>query len=84
MNDADFSKLRWRCRRGLLELDVLLERFLTQQYRYLSAEEKQIFSELLDTPDQQLWQWLNNESKPAQVEWKALITKIQSYQRDNS
>ncbi len=78
MSETDFSKIRWRCRRGLLELDVLLERFLDQQYQQLSSQEKQWFSELLNETDQQLWQWLNQESKPARAEWQALITKIQN------
>lgn len=76
MPNPDFSKLRWRCRRGLLELDVLLERFLHQQYPHLSLQEKQIFYELLDQTDQQLWQWLSTETQPSRLEWQTLITQI--------
>ena len=52
--DNDKSRLRWRCRRGMLELDILLNNFLVNHYDNLSNDEKNIFDSMLDYPDQVL------------------------------
>ena len=49
------SGLRWRCRRGMLELDILLNGFIDTQYTHLSSEQKNIFDQVLDYPDQLLF-----------------------------
>lgn len=49
------SQLRWRCRRGMLELDIMLNKFLDKTYTQLNAEEKEIFDQMLDYPDQLLF-----------------------------
>jgi len=49
------SKLRWRCRRGMLELDILLNNFVNKKYTQLNFEQKEIFDQLLDYPDQLLF-----------------------------
>ena len=54
MNNA----IRWQCRRGMLELDVILNRFLDQRYASLSFVQKNIFSELLKQDDPTLFDWL--------------------------
>lgn len=57
----DFNKLRWRCRRGTLELDLLLERYLESRYRSADAEEKQAFLQLLELEDNDLLRYLMGE-----------------------
>jgi succinate dehydrogenase flavin-adding protein (antitoxin of CptAB toxin-antitoxin module) len=51
---AEFDRIRWRCRRGLLELDLVLQSFLERRFDALSADERQRFNELLDQPDNDL------------------------------
>lgn len=51
----DLERVRWRARRGLLELDIVLGRFIEQHYAQLDATEKQAFEEMLDMPDNPLW-----------------------------
>ena len=51
---ADFDRIRWRCRRGLLELDLVLEAFLKRGYQRLDAGERGLFDELLERPDTEL------------------------------
>ena len=55
---AENSELRWQCRRGMRELDVLLERYLDNCYGAASAEEKSAFSELLSLQDPALGAYL--------------------------
>ncbi len=54
-SDAELSRLKWRCRRGMLELDVLLERFLEHQYSAASAEIQTAFARLLTLPDPEIF-----------------------------
>ena len=48
------AKLRWRCRRGMKELDLLLERFLAREFEKLNDEQLDILERLLEFPDQDL------------------------------
>lgn len=52
---TELARLRWRCRRGLLELDIVLGRFVDQEYAKLSEAQKVDFDILLDLPDNTLW-----------------------------
>lgn len=59
MNDElILAKLRWQCRRGMLELDLLLQSFLENVYEKLSETEKKSFALLLEQQDQDLYEWL--------------------------
>jgi antitoxin CptB len=49
MNSIDRNRLKWKCRRGLLELDLLLERYTK------TNPEDEALAELLDLPDNDLW-----------------------------
>ena len=52
------SKVLWRCRRGMLELDVMLQRFCNDVFELLSVEQQQLFEDLLEEADQDLHRWL--------------------------
>jgi len=51
---AEFDRIRWRCRRGLLELDLVLAGFLERRYDGLDGNERALFIELLEQPDNDL------------------------------
>lgn len=55
-----FSKdqIKWRCRRGVLELDVIFTRFLDEKFEALSQDEQALFCELLELQDPLLQKWL--------------------------
>jgi antitoxin CptB len=52
---GEMDRLRWRCRRGLLELDIVLTRFLDGPYAALSPAQRDTFSALLTLADNDLW-----------------------------
>jgi antitoxin CptB len=52
--DPELNRLRWRCRRGMRELDVLLERYLLERWPAASAERRAAFRALLELPDPEL------------------------------
>lgn len=68
-------RLRWQCRRGLLELDLLFARFLEQHYSALTAEEQGAFHRLLEQPDQALLAWLQGRLEPP-LDLKNIIDKV--------
>lgn len=49
--DPELSRLRWRCRRGMRELDMLLLNYLDNSYVDAEPAEQQAFRRLLTTPD---------------------------------
>ena len=53
--DAADSRLRWRCRRGMLELDLMLAGFLDKEYGQLNNDQKNLLDQILDYPDQLLF-----------------------------
>ena len=55
MPDKKDSRLRWRCRRGMLELDLMLNNFIDREYDELDNEQKSLLDQLLDYPDQLLF-----------------------------
>jgi antitoxin CptB len=50
-------RLRWACRRGMLELDVLFMPFVEEAYDSLSTKDKQTFERLLEEQDPELFAW---------------------------
>jgi len=70
------ARLRWQCRRGLLELDFILERFLAQRYDQLSDESKEQFNELLQHSDPDLQDWLLSSEYPEASPFPDLIGLI--------
>jgi len=51
---AERNRLRWRCRRGMRELDVLLERYLAERWSAADAARRDAFERLLELPDPDL------------------------------
>ena len=55
--DREYSRLRWQCRRGMLELDALLGDFIDAHYHDLKPEELSVFKDVLSYPDQLLFDY---------------------------
>ena len=72
----ELERVRWRIRRGLLELDIILERFVEAHYEGLNQDEKCVFEVLLDMPDTILWDMITGRQEVAQSEQQALLKKI--------
>lgn len=64
MSPEDYGRLRWRCvRRGLLEVDISLTRFLDDGFDKLTEEEQQAFVELADMEDHDLWHLISGQAE---------------------
>ncbi len=76
--DDNRSKVRWQCRRGMRELDVLLLGFFDACYDTLSEKDKSTFLLLLSYPDNELFEWLMARSKPRDSGLNYVITQIRN------
>lgn len=81
MNEADereLQRLRWRCRRGMRELDQLFGRYLDRVWRQASDHERGVFLRLLEIEDDKLWHWLMGNDTPSDAELAQLVDRIRS------
>lgn len=73
---SDLNKLRWRCRRGTLELDLMLTRYLDRCFAAADAEEQRQFLKLLELEDSNLLRFMLGERAPEEPGLKGLVEKI--------
>ncbi|MBV2208233.1 MAG: succinate dehydrogenase assembly factor 2 [Thermomonas sp.] len=76
--DVLLKKLRWRCRRGMRELDQLLERWLDRAWRQSTTQERDVFLALLDSEDDRLWRWFIGHEVPDNADVAALVERIRT------
>jgi antitoxin CptB len=74
----ELERVRWRSRRGLLELDIVLGRFIETHYAELDETERQAFEEMLDMPDNPLWDMIAGRQEATPGEQRVLLEKIRS------
>lgn len=74
----DRSRLYWQCRRGMLELDILLQDFLDAGFAALAATEQHAFVELLDYPDAVLLEYMLGRMIPTDQNLANVVTKIRA------
>ena len=74
------GRLYWSCRRGMLELDLLLIPFQEKCYSQLTPPEQTLFQQFLESTDMELYEWLTHpETMPAHLPYAPLITAILTY-----
>ena len=76
MPDGTEARLRWRCRRGMKELDLLLACWLEQRWAGADDERRRDFEWLLEQPDPDLADWLLGGARPAGISRAALVDEI--------
>jgi len=74
----ELERARWRCRRGLLELDIVLQRFMDRHYTQLSAAELQQFDTLLDLPDNDLWDMITARKEAEDKSLQPVLRLLQA------
>jgi antitoxin CptB len=76
LSELEFNRLRWRSRRGMLELDLLLLPFFDEVFEELESDEQQAFIKLLEQDDPDLWDWFSRKSESDDPELAALVERI--------
>ena len=70
---SDMARLRWLCRRGMKELDLLLSNYLEQRYPDAPTAEKQAFKLILQMPDPELYDLILRRSESDDKDIAAVI-----------
>ena len=82
-DDEHYARLRWRCRRGMLEVDQLLGPYVEQCYLKLSADQQADFERLLDIDDQTLFSWLIKAKISDDPGLAAVVQSIRDHHEPN-
>ena len=75
---AELRRLRWRCRRGMRELDQLLERYLDQRWAAASEAERGTFLRLLDCEDDRLWRWVLGHERADDDALQSMVEQLRA------
>jgi len=78
----DNARLKWQCRRGMLELDLMLEAFVDKGLPSLNPSERNSFETLLGYPDQLLFDYLLGNGRPTDGEMMRVIERIRQSAAD--
>ena len=72
------DRLAWKCRRGLLELDLVLERFLRRHGSKINDAELVLLNELLDHADNDLWEIVSGRSERYDSRHAGLVVRLRA------
>jgi succinate dehydrogenase flavin-adding protein (antitoxin of CptAB toxin-antitoxin module) len=78
MDRAERDRLKWKCRRGLLELDLVLESFLRREGDGLDSESVERLNELLELPDNDLWDIVAGRSESFAPAQRELVARLRA------
>jgi antitoxin CptB len=73
------AAIRWRMRRGMRELDMIMTRWFDARYDAAPEPERQAFLDLLDIEDPDLWAWLMGHSPAPEGRLSELIEQLREY-----
>jgi antitoxin CptB len=73
---SNLARLKWKCRRGMKELDVLLEGYLAARYAQASEAEQGAFQALLDLQDPVLFDYVIGRDRPTSEDERRVIDAL--------
>lgn len=76
ISDEEINRMRWACRRGMLELDLVLEPFVVSRYAQLGETDRQRFQQLMRCEDQDLFAWFLRREQSDDEEMNAIVSKV--------
>jgi antitoxin CptB len=75
---TQLNRLRWRCRRGLLENDLILARFLDARGATMDVDEIAALDRLLDLADNELWDLLAGRAEPEDPALRPMLAALRA------
>ena len=78
MDPTELNRLRWRCRRGLLENDLILERYLEARGSTMSDQDVAALDRLLDLADNELWDLIVGRTEPGDPALFPIVAVLRS------
>ena len=70
------NRLMWASRRGMLELDLMLQPFVEEHYDQLDQSDKELFHQFLELEDQQLFLWLVRGEQATDINTQRIVDII--------
>ena len=77
--DPRLARIRWGCRRGMLELDVIFEPFFDHCFESLEDDQQAIFERLLSCDDPELFTWVMGHGQSSDPELASMIQRIVNF-----
>jgi antitoxin CptB len=81
ISNEEINRMRWAARRGMLELDLVLEPFVASRYGSLDERDRERFQQLMSCEDQDLFGWFLGRDQPGDEELAAIVSKILEFAR---
>ena len=81
VSEEEINRMRWAARRGMLELDLVLEPFVVARYAGLDERDRQRFQQLMTSEDQDLFAWFLGREQPDNEELVAIVNTVLDYAR---
>ncbi len=75
---SEIDRVRWHCRRGMLELDLVLSRFMDAVYGALAESDRVAFSKLLEYPDNDLWDLVSARAEPEDLDVFEILKQVRA------
>lgn len=79
--ENEIKRIYWGCRRGMLELDLIMVPFFEQRFRQLDDRDQQRFVRLLESEDTQLFQWFLGKERPEDADLLAIVEAINAFSK---
>ena len=84
IDEQEVNRMRWASRRGMLELDLVLEPFVNERYRDLSEQDRARYRALMHCQDQGMFGWFLRKERPDDPEIAAIVSLILEHARSRS
>ena len=73
---SELARLKWKCRRGMKELDVLLAGYLDTRYSEAGPEEQGAFRALLELQDPTLYAYVTGRERPETEDLRRVVDAL--------
>lgn len=81
MSEEELRRMRWAARRGMLELDLVLEPFVAARYEALDERDRALFRRLMECEDQDLFSWFMQRGEPDDEELAGIVRTVLEFAR---
>jgi len=78
VDERRLARIRWRCRRGMLENDLVLDRYLERREGELTEADIAALDRLLDLPDDELWDLISGRVEPGDESVRELVAVLRA------
>jgi antitoxin CptB len=79
--DEEHKRMCWASRRGMLELDLILEPFVRDVYATMNADDRGRYRDLMTCQDQELFGWFLRRETPPDPQLAKIVAKILASRR---